>query len=290
MTFQHIGIMSPGDMGQAIAIQLKQSGFNVYTALGRRSERTRTLGRDAGLIDLGSVEHLTEQCDLVLSVMNPGAALEFAGEVALALSSNHRKIVFADCNAVAPATMQEIGARIHAAGADCVDGGIIGQPPRGKSTCHLYVSGPKASSLRPLANASISVHVMSERIGDASAMKMCYAALTKGMTGLVLELLIAARKLGVDAPLAERFRKGQAPILDHVLENLPKMPPKAHRWVPEMHEIANTFQSVGLTPAIFNGIADLYDYVARTRLGKETPENRDASRGGMDVVNQIADE
>src|ERR1043166_4639394 len=108
MQIHKIGLMTPGDMGQAVAAQLKQKGFTVCTALDQRSERSRKLAREAGLTDLGSVVRLVQECDAVFSVMNPGAALDFARETASALRENPRKLLFVDCNAIAPATMRAI--------------------------------------------------------------------------------------------------------------------------------------------------------------------------------------
>ncbi len=290
MKIQNIGLMSPGDMGQAIAQQLQQKGFNVCTALDQRSARTKALAQQAGLADVGSVAKLTEQCELILSVMNPGAALEFAGEVAQALNVNRRKLLFTDCNAIAPATMHAIDKKITAAGGRCIDAGIIGPPPRGSAKMQFYVSGSAALELEQLATPQIIVNVLSERVGDASAIKMCYAAMNKGMIALVVELLVVARRLGVDAALEARLMKTHTAILEQVIAGLPTMPPKAHRWVPEMFEIAQTFESVGLTPRMFEGAAAMYQFIAATKLGMETPENRDKSRGGKDVVKLLADE
>ncbi len=290
MKIETIGVMSPGDMGQAIAQQLKARGFKVCTALDARSERSKTLAREAGLTDVGSVAKLTEECELILSVMNPAAALEFAGCVAQALTVNKRSPLVVDCNAIAPGTMHEIDSQITAAGGRCVDGGIIGPPPRGAARTTLYVAGPEARSLEQIATPQIAINVLSERIGDASAIKMCYAAMTKGVQALVLELLVAARRLGVDGALEAQFKASRSDVYSWVLSALPVMPPKAHRWVPEMLEIAKTFEAAGLTPKIFAGAADMYTFVAATEIGRETPENRDKSRNGLDVVRLIAGE
>ncbi len=290
MKIETIGVMSPGDMGQAIAQQLKSKGLKVCTALDNRSARSKALAAEAGLADVGSIAKLTEQCDVILSVMNPGSALEFAGEVAQALAANKRSPLVVDCNAIAPDTMQAINAKITAAGGRCADGGIIGPPPRGTAKTNLYVSGPDARALEQIATPQLIVRVLSERLGDASAIKMCYAAMTKGVQALVLELLVAARRLGVDAALEAQIKASRSEVYDWVLSALPIMPPKAHRWVPEMREIAKTFEGAGLTPRMFEGAADMYTFIAATRLGKETPENRDKSRKGQDVVKSLADE
>lgn len=289
MNIQNIGVMSPGDMGQAIALQLKRKGFHVCTALDQRSDRSRALAREAGLTDLGSIARLTEQCELILSIMNPAAALDFAGDVARALSANGRRPLLIDCNAVSPNTMRRINEVVSAAGGRCADGGIIGAPPRGEAKARLYVSGPEGRELEQLATPQLTVCVLSDRIGDASALKMCYAAMTKGVTALMLELLIAARRLGVDAALEAQLKDSRSDIYDWAIGSLPVMPPKAYRWVPEMLQIAQTFEGAGMTPRILEGVAQIYEFVADTALGRETPENRDKSRTGKDVIRMLAD-
>ena len=289
MKIENIGVMSPGDMGQAVALQLKQNGFNVCTALDKRSARSKTLAREAGLTDLGSIAKLIETCDVILSIMNPGAALDFAGELAHALRASHRKPLCLDCNAIAPGTLQAINAKITAAGGRCLDAGIIGPPPRGNAKMWLYVSGAEARELEQLATSQITVRVLSERLGDASAIKMCYAAMNKGMIAMILELLIAARRLGVDAALEAQLKETHSDVYDRIIGALPLMPAKAYRWVPEMLQIAQTFEAAGMTPRMFQGAADMYEFIAGTTLGKETPENRDKSRGGKDVVRLLAD-
>ncbi len=290
MKIETIGVMSPGDMGQAVAQQLKNKGFNVCTALDQRSARSKELARQAGLTDVGSLAGLAEKCDVILSVMNPGSALGFAGELAQALKTTRRKPLVVDCNAIAPSTMRAIETTITGAGGLCADGGIIGPPPRGTARMSLYVSGAEASALEQLATPQISVKVISERIGDASAIKMCYGAFNKGLQSMALELLVAARRLGIDALLETQLRESRREVYDWIIGSLPIMPPKAYRWVPEMLEIAKTFEAVGLTPRMYQGTADMYEFVAATALGKETPENRDKSRTGQDVVRLLADD
>jgi 3-hydroxyisobutyrate dehydrogenase-like beta-hydroxyacid dehydrogenase len=281
MTIERIGFMTPGDMGQAVAMQLKQKGFTVCTALEKRSERSRKMAKDIGLVDLGSIARLTAECDLIMSVMNPGAATEFATEAAAAIKSQSKKPIFIDCNAIAPDTMREIDALMKGAGSRCLDGGLIGPPPRGAAKVHLYVSGPGSADIAEIGNAQLLVHVMSERLGDASAVKICYSAFNKGTQGLLLEALMAAQRLGVYDALEKQLLGSRADTYNWLLGALPSMPPKAYRWVPEMYQIAKT--SGVARPAHLPNEADMFELIAATALGKETPENRDKpDRQGCD--------
>jgi len=290
MQIQAIGLMTPGDMGQAVALQLKAKGFTVRTALDQRSERSRTLAREAGLVDVGTIAQLIAQCDVVLSIMNPAAALDFAREAAQALRACGRNALIVDCNAIAPMTTREIATLVELAGGRFLDAGIIGPPPRGEARTNLYVSGPGAGDLNCLSGPQLDVHVVSECVGDASALKMCYGAINKGTQALWLEVLIAAQRLGVAAVLERQLRQSRPDLYERTLGQFPAMPPKAHRWVPEMLEISKTMSAAGVTPRIFQGAAEIFRFVARTPLGRETPENRDKARGGEDVVRLLASE
>lgn len=291
MKIENIGVVSPGDMGQAIAIRIKECGIGVHAALDGRSERTKKLAREAGIGDCGSVEKLVATCEMVLSVINPGEALNAAREVAAAIEATGRKIAFADLNAVSPQTAREADRMIRQAGGMFIDGGIIGPPPRGeKDRPRIYVSGPDAYLFTQLNHPNLLVRVLSERVGDASGVKMCYGAMTKGTTALAVELLMAARKLGVEQALEKELRESRNDVFDWQMKNIAIMPPKAYRWVPEMQEIAKTFGELGMTRRIFEGATDMYELVAATALGKESPEQaRERKRGGMEVVRELAD-
>ncbi len=291
MTIRHIGILSPGDMGQAVAQTLIMQGRKVYCALDGRSSRTKSLAASAGLEDCGDIGQLVNQCELIISIMNPGAALDNAIATVEAMHTKKKYPLYIDCNAIAPQTMQKIANLIHQAGGQCLDGGIIGPPPRGKASMRLYVSGPNADLINAFNCDAIKVRVISDNIGDASALKMCYASFTKGAMALGMEMLIAARKMGVDQALDQELKESAADNRQWILSRSVVMPPKAHRWVPEMQEIAKTFSDIGLTPKILLGASDMYEMIAATSLGLESPEDaRNKARDGQTIVNQLADE
>ncbi len=291
MQIRNVGVVSPGDMGQAIAGRLKESGLNVYAALDGRSERTQALARAAGLTDCGSMEKLVSTCELVISVINPGEALNVARQVAAAMKKTGRKIAFADLNAISPQTARDADRLVREAGGMFIDGGIIGPPPRGeKDKPRIYVSGPDAYLFEQISHPNLLLRILSERVGDASGVKMCYAAMTKGTTALAVELLVAARKLGVDQALEKELRESRSDVFEWQMKNIAVMPPKAYRWVPEMQEIAKTFGELGLTRRIFEGATDIYALVAATPLGKESPEQaRKKGRSGLDITRELAD-
>ena len=288
MKITNVGVMSPGDMGQAVAVQLRGRGLNVLTALEGRSDRTRALAREAGLTDVGTIGQLVAQCDVVLSIMDPGSAVDFARLAADGLRATASSTLIVDCNAIAPDTVRQIADVIKQGGGRFLDAGIIGPPPRGKAKTNLYVSGPGAGDLEQLAGPQLIIHAIGEGIADASALKMCYGALNKGTQALWLEVLIAAQRLGVAGLLEQQLQQSQTERYNWALSQFPQLPPKAYRWVPEMLEISKTLSAAGMTAKMFEGAADVYHFVAATSLGKETPESRDKTRGGKDIVRLLA--
>src|SRR5205085_8491106 len=137
-------------------------------------------------------------------------------------------------------------------------------PPRGKGAPRIYTSGPGAADFAELKNYGLDVRVLAGDVGKASGLKMCYAAMTKGLQALGTELLIAARAMDLDAELRAEQTGTLSGVLGFLQGSVPRMTPKAYRWVGEMEEIAATFEHLGMTPLILQGAADMYRFVADT--------------------------
>lgn len=288
MAIQTIGLLSPGEMGHTIGGVLHSNGLRVLTYLGDRSQRSRDLAAQAGMEDTSSLDELVNEAQVLLSVLVPARATAVADQVASALERTGADLLYVDCNAIAPQTVEQIGDRIMAAGGRFSDAGIVGPPPRKPGTTRIYASGPGAAEFAELRAAGLDVRVIGERIGQASGLKMCYAALTKGLIALGTELLIAAHLMGLDDALRDEQRESIPTVLAWMEGAIPGMPPKAYRWVGEMEEIAATFEALGMTPKMLAGAADMYRFVEQTPLSKETPETRDLSRDAYGVVNALA--
>lgn len=171
-----------------------------------------------------------------------------------------------------------------------VDASIIGPPPRIPDRTRIYASGAAAHHLLQLRQHGLDVQVIGNEVGQASGLKMCYAALTKGLTAIGTELLIAADRLNLSEPLRHELSHSQAELLHILTAAIPAMTVKAHRWVGEMEEIADTFEALGLSECTFNGAADVYRMVKETSLGRETPEERDRTRSLTDVITTLSNE
>lgn len=269
VSVKRVGILSPGDMGGATGAQLRNNGLEVYTCLEGRSALTRRIAAEAGFIDASSLDELVESVDLLLSILVPSQALGLAEQVAAAMQRTGATPAFADCNAIAPQTVERIGVMIRAAGATFIDAGIIGGPPTPRMDTSFYCSGPDTSAFEQLGDHGLKVKVVGSKIGMASGIKMVYAASTKGTIALWTELMVAARAMGLEAALMDEFGENH-PIASRTLRSIPGMAHKSGRWVGEMEEIAATFEGLGMTPKILEGAADMYRFVDSTPLGALT--------------------
>jgi 3-hydroxyisobutyrate dehydrogenase-like beta-hydroxyacid dehydrogenase len=288
MSIKTIGLLSPGDMGNVVAKVLQSHGLRVLTCLKGRSERTCMLAREANIDALPTYEELVSETEMLLCIVVPEAALSTARLVAEALRQTGKTTTYVDCNAVAPETVKAIGAEITAAGSRMIDAGIIGPPPRQPGVTRFYASGPEVERFVELGNFGLDIRSLGRDIGLASGLKMCYAALTKGMTAIAIEPLVTAHTMGLYEPLVAEWQISQKDRYRTIERQLPVMPTKAGRWISEMEEIAKTFGDIGLTPKIHLGAADMYRFVGTSPLAEETPETRDRDRTLAQVIEGLA--
>ena len=183
-------------MGHAVGREFRASGLEVLTCLSGRSPRTCRMAELAGFKTVPSLEALAEQSELILSILVPEAAAALAQEVARALTNTGCRPVFADCNAVSPATTKWIGSIISEAGGRYLDASIIGPPPGQGQPPRFYVSGSHAQAMAQLDGRGIAVRWIGNEVGRASAIKMCYAGLTKGTLALHAAVLTSAEAPG----------------------------------------------------------------------------------------------
>lgn len=190
----------------------------------------------------------------------------------------------ADLNAVAPATARRIAERLQQAGLDLVDGSISGPPPTPGGATRLYLSGPRAGEVAALEAPGLLARVVGSHVGTASAIKMSTASVYKGTTALLAQALLAAAANGVLAEVADDLRDSFASLLERAPAALARAATKAERYVPEMREIAATQAAAGLTPALFEGMAAVYEALAAGPLAELDPEQVGADDRLEDVL------
>jgi 3-hydroxyisobutyrate dehydrogenase-like beta-hydroxyacid dehydrogenase len=271
-----VAIIGMGAMGSAIAGVIRERGARVVTTLEGRSPASSRRAEAAGVELLPTLRLMLEEADAVLSVVPPQVALALGVEVSAQLADldKGQRPVYADCNAIAPETVRKIETAVTSAGALFADLAILGSPPRGSvRDPYIPASGKGVGELSQILGDRLKVEDLHAAAGQASGLKMCYAAYTKGVTALGAELLVASERIGVSELVINQLSRGYPEQLRYINDSVPKMLPKAHRWAPEMEEIAATFSSVGLTPLMMQGAAEVYRFIDdRGEIGKSSPQ------------------
>ena len=288
MGLETIAILSPGDMGHGVGKALGEHGYDVITCLSGRSQRTRGLAAAGGFRDVPSLEEMTSQADLIMSILVPAEAVGVARLVADAMRAAGTARPFADCNAVSPRSASVVDSIIGDAGGDYIDGGIIGGSPARGAAPRIYTSGPRADLMDELDGKGIIVKNLGPQIGRASGIKMCYASMTKGTNALRVAMLTAADSLGLYDELIEELAFSQGAALSAMESGIPGLPANSGRWIGEMEEIAETFEAAGVTPRFQQGAAEIYRLLDSTSFAEESPETIDRSRGLKETIREAA--
>jgi L-threonate 2-dehydrogenase len=269
-----IGVIAQGMMGAGVGRRLHESGAKVRTLLTGRSDKSAERARTAGMEPAADEHTLLAGADFFLSILPPGEAESLAERLAPALKALDRKPVYVDCNAVSPQTAIRIGKIIAPTGADFVDGGIIGGPPRPGYSPTIYASGPTAGQTAVLRDWGIDWRVIDGPVGAASALKMSYAGITKGTTAIASAMLLGAARFGCAEALIAELTESQPEMLARFREGIPRMYDKAYRWVAEMEEISDFLEQNPPSHDIYAAIARLYSYLAEAEAEKEPgPDN-----------------
>ncbi|HEY7202746.1 MAG TPA: DUF1932 domain-containing protein [Methylomirabilota bacterium] len=254
-----IGLLHPGDMGSVVGACAVAGGSRVLWASEGRSGGSHDRAAAAGLEDAGRLAAVVAGSDVVVSVCPPHAALDLARAVAALRFSG----LFVDANAVAPTTAREIGAAVEAGGAVFVDGGLVGPPPRAAGTTRLYLSGREAKRVAALFEGTrLEAIAVSDAPGAASALKMAYAAYTKGVSALLMSVRALAAVEGVDEALLAEWQRSQPELPKRSEAAARDNARKAWRFVGEMEEITATFEAAGLPGDFHEAAAEIYRRLA----------------------------
>ncbi len=275
-----IAVIAPGEMGSGIGLRLHERGARVITSLAGRSAASGKRAERASMAPVGSDDEIA-QADIILSVVPPKDAAGLAQRLKPALSRAAKKPIYVDCNAIAPQTAAEIGTILAGSGAHYVDGGIIGPPPTSASAgARIYVAGERARDVTRLNSLGLDVRFLDGPIGAASALKMSYAGITKGFTAVSALMMLGASRAGCADMLHKELAESQTPLLGWLSRQMPKMPPKAYRWVAEMEEIGRFLDGIAGGRVAYESIGELYQHIADVQAA---PRKKDDAVAQLDL-------
>jgi 3-hydroxyisobutyrate dehydrogenase-like beta-hydroxyacid dehydrogenase len=281
-----VGVVSPGAMGSAVGAALVRGGARVVVTLAGRSDRTRRLAETAGLNVLGSLVEVVDEADVVFSVAPPDAARSIAGDLARACRDAGSNPLVADLNAIAPATARALADELSSSGIDFVDGSISGPPPWKPGT-RVYLSGARAAEIADLPLDGVERIVVGDDVGSASAVKMSTASIYKGTSALLAQALLAAHANGVLEHVLDELRTGSPELIANAERRLASAASKSARYVGEMHQIAATQATAGLTSALFEAMAEVYRELEVSELAQSAPEDLPRDLELEDVLERL---
>lgn len=228
-----VALLFPGEMGALVGSAV--DGDVLWASEGR-SEATRE--RAAGFEDVGTVRELVAASEVVISLCPPAIAEDVAGEVAAEGFDG----IYLEGNAIAPERVQRIAGYLR-----CVDGSVISS-----GDVNLYLSGDRedvAAVAALFPEGEVKPIPLERGIGAASALKMAFGGWNKIGAALTAQAYAIARAYGVEDALA-----GEGVDSDRFVRSARK----AWRWAPEMEEVADTAESLGLPGGMGRGAADLF--------------------------------
>lgn len=268
MAFQRIGILSIGEMGYHWAKLLRSHGVEVLTYARDRSGVTRKRAENVGVRSVATMVRLVNEADLIVSVVVPSAAKRVASKVVKAVSKAGRDgLLYVDVNAISPMTADSIGAVLTRSQVKFVDGCIIGSATKMDRGAVVYVSGPDASRVRELESFGFSVRVLGPDNSQASAFKVVYAGLTKGLQGLFVELLMGARKFGLLDEIIERYNESFPDLLNRLSHSIAGLRIHAGRRAEEMDELKRTFAHHDMTAIMAPATQKVLSRIAALECG-----------------------
>ena len=214
---------------------------------------------------------------MIISICPPHAA----EEVARSVGEAEFRGLYLDANAISPQRARKLGQIMETKNIHFVDGGIIGGPAWTPHETWLYLSGERADEISSsFSNGPLETKIIGDEIGRASALKMCYAAYTKGTTALLSAILAAAESLDVREELYQQWDRDESGFSEQVNRRVRRVTAKAWRFEGEMKEIASTFHEADLPEGFHLAAAEIYQRMADFKGANEPPSL-------PDILNQL---
>jgi 3-hydroxyisobutyrate dehydrogenase-like beta-hydroxyacid dehydrogenase len=280
MEVRSIGLVGYGEVGRIFAAGLKPraaqlAAWDLKFAVAATAQAERTHAQGNGLHACASMQELCEASELVISAVTASNTLAVAQEAARFVRAGS---VFLDLNSASPGTKQQAGAAIEARGAHYVEAGVMTSVPPYGIKVPMLLGGAKAAELAALlAPWGLDARPVSDRLGVASAIKMCRSVMIKGLEALVIESYSTARAYGVEDHVLPTLRE-TFPSIDWSEQGayfFSRVVQHGQRRAEEMREAANTVREAGFAPLMAAAIADKQQWVAdqaRAGVFRELPK------------------
>lgn len=269
MSSLSIGVLHPGAMGVSLAASAKNTGHTVYWASDGRSQATHDRAESQNLIDTHTLQGLCEICDAIVCICPPAAAETVARDVV----AHGFQGLYIDANAISPGRTRRIAGAMTPAGARFVDGSIIGGPAWEPNRTWLHLAGPYAgNAVACFSGGPLETNILGPEIGRAAALKMAFAAYTKGTSALLSAILAVAEENDVLEDLLAQWSRQGSDFAEQTVRRVRNVTAKAWRFAGELEEIAATFEEASLPRGFGEAAAEVYRRTAHFRDADDLPD------------------
>lgn len=271
MDIRNIGVVGYGEVGKTFSVGLKPrvagvAAWDLKFAQAAPREAELAHAREQGVRACGSMAELCAASDLVISAVTASNTLAVAEEAARHLRPG---TLFLDLNSASPGTKQRCAALVDARGARYVEAGVMTSVPPYGIRVPMLLGGEQAAALAAVLNAwGMDAQAVSDRLGVASAIKMCRSVMIKGLEALVIESYTTARAYGVEDHVLPTLQE-TFPSIDWSQQGayfFSRVVQHGKRRAEEMREAANTVQEAGFPPLMTGPIAEKQQWVADQAL------------------------
>jgi 3-hydroxyisobutyrate dehydrogenase-like beta-hydroxyacid dehydrogenase len=245
-----IAIISAGDLGAALGARLRESGHRVLTTVSGRGEHTRQRAAAAQFEICGSLQDAIHQVDILISCVPPAQAVAVAGDIASLRARDSRPALYVDLNSIAPSTVRRVEQQLVGHGLTFADATIQGSAHRLADRAILFASGPGAAAVIEIFTPFLRTQFLGDTVGEASAMKMLLAGISKTLVATLVEVGCAAARRGMLDEFVQACRWLYPGVLQPVARMLPAHAQHAARRADEVAEIASFFSALGLQPRV----------------------------------------
>ena len=261
-----IGLIGLGEMGSEIGRSFVENGIEVISVYDGRSRTSKKRAISYGIKDALTIENVSKKSDIIISVIPPDKALYTADQYSKHIGDDGP--IYCDLNAISTMTAKDIKNLLGERKVNYVDGSIVGGPPKENYSPRVYLSGKKAKNLNFLSGKGINIVILKGSDFQASAIKMVYAAITKGSRALVAGALITAKRNNVYQELIDELDYSDEYFYGVATKEISNVKHKAYRWIGEMYEISSTFKEAGLTGGFHGEAGNIYELIKGLPEGK----------------------
>src|SRR5579862_576719 len=290
--FRHVAIIGFGEVGGIFGTDFAAAGVHVRVfdiLLNKEKSREAMLAKakTAKVRAADSLKEAVLGAELVIAAVTASSATDVAKDAAAVLKPGQ---FYMDLNSVSPKTKTKVAESVGKSGADFVEAAVVAPVTPQRLKVPMLLGGARARELASRLQAmGMDTTAVSERIGVASAIKMCRSVVMKGIAALAIESLVAARRYGVEDAVIASFEATYSSMgwAKSLPDNLAKRAAEhSRRRAAEMREVAETLQDVGIDPVMALGTAQVQDWLtAEMEAGKIVFSAKDFSwRSLVDAI------